>query len=294
MTEEEKKVAADKARHDADEVEAKKKEEEAKADADAGTKLDKLLTCMDSLSKRMDAWDAKMDAEEEEKKKSDACKKDAEEKEEKEKADAAKADASKKKDAEGEEIEEKGDPKELKADKAKKDAEEMMDSRKDSEEAVKRLVSEQVAAALAKFKTEHHRSDADEADMAHEQARADQVYSMHSKSAPRPMEGETVTSYTKRLMAGMQSHSKTWKDVDLGVAAVDKNMLAIAKDAIYADAIEAARQPSIIGEMELREVRRRDPDSGHMIKEYYGDPMSWMAQFSGGRRVARFNLGNRS
>lgn len=40
----------------------------------------------------------------------------------------------------------------------------------------------------------------------------------------------------------------------------------------------------------LREVRRRDPDIGHLIKEYYGDPMSWMSQFTGGRRLAKFNL----
>lgn len=292
MTDE--KGKADAARKDAEEAEMKKKEEEAKADAakadaEAGQKLDKLLSCMDSLSKRMDAWDAKMDAEEEEKKKADAAKKDADEKEEEEK----KADASKK-DEDGE-IEEKGDPKELKADKAKKDAEEMADSRKDSDEAVKRLVSEQVAAALAKFKTEHHRSDADEAELAAEQSRADQVYSIHSKSAPRPMEAETVIAYKKRLASGMQSHSAKWKDADLGrIAIADPKTFDSICDAIYADAVEAGKHPVSIGEMELREVRRRDPDSGHMIKEYYGDPSAWMSQFSGGRRVARFNLGNRS
>jgi hypothetical protein len=40
-----------------------------------------------------------------------------------------------------------------------------------------------------------------------------------------------------------------------------------------------------------REVKRRDPDTGHVIKEYYGSPMAWMAQFTGGRRLARFKLG---
>jgi hypothetical protein len=63
-----------------------------RADEDeAGGKIDKLLTCMDSLSKRMDAWDAK-GAEEEEKKKADAAKKDADK------------------------IKEKGDPKEMTCD----------------------------------------------------------------------------------------------------------------------------------------------------------------------------------
>jgi hypothetical protein len=45
--------------------------------------------------------------------------------------------------------------------------------------------------------------------------------------------------------------------------------------------------------MNLHEVKRRDPESGHMIKEYYGDPMAWMSQFTGQKRIARFNLSGR-
>jgi chemotaxis protein histidine kinase CheA len=54
-------------------------EERAKADAEM---VDKTLKCLDSMSKRMDAFEAKMDAD-------DKARRDAEEKEKEEKADAA-------------------------------------------------------------------------------------------------------------------------------------------------------------------------------------------------------------
>jgi hypothetical protein len=41
--------------------------------------------------------------------------------------------------------------------------------------------------------------------------------------------------------------------------------------------------------MNLRCVTRRG-ETGHIIKEYFGDPLAWMSQFSGVKRTARFNL----
>jgi hypothetical protein len=58
---------------------------------------------------------------------------------------------------------------------------------------------------------------------------------------------------------------------------------------IFADSIAASSSGESYGET-MREVRRRDPETGHMIKEYYGSPMAWMQQFTPGRRFARFNL----
>jgi hypothetical protein len=43
--------------------------------------------------------------------------------------------------------------------------------------------------------------------------------------------------------------------------------------------------------MERRLERYVAAETGHLIKEYYGDPRAWMRSFSGGPpRLARFNL----
>ncbi|HEY8007138.1 MAG TPA: hypothetical protein VIE66_10170 [Methylocella sp.] len=163
-------------------------------------------------------------------------------------------DSKKRKDGgEGEEIEEKGDPKELKA-----------DSRADS------------AAVLA--------------ELAEIQSHANRADSAWSKSAPAPWAGEMPDAYRRRLAAGHQKHCDAWRDVDLHD--LKGTALKNATQAIFADSIQASMNPVAIGELGLREVKRRDPDSGHIVKEYYGDPMSWMQQFTGGRRVAKFNFNN--
>jgi hypothetical protein len=201
-----------------------------RADADAGDKIDKLLTCMDSLSKRMDAWGAK-GAEEEEKKKADAAKKDADE------------------------IKEKGDPKEM-----------TCDSRADSVE---------IRNELAEIQT-----------------MADRAASAWSKSAPHPWVGEMPDAYCRRFAAQHQQHSEKWGD-GVNLRDLGGKTLRNAAEEIFADSIAKSCNPVAIGAMSLHEVRRRDPDSGHLIKEYYGDPMAWMQQFTGQKRTARFNLSGR-
>ena len=298
MTEEEKK--ADAARKDAEEKEKMEKEKAdsakadaaAKADADAGKKLDTILSHLDSLGKRMDAYDAKCDAE-------DKAKKEAEEKEKEEK-------------------ESKDDPKELAADKAKKDAaakdaEMMMDKKKDAEEKEKEEEEEkkadaaradaddmrkqiadlQSALSSVRSKMPKPTADADYADMAQIQADADRIYSAHSMNAPRPMDGETQLAYRRRLATGMKHYSDDWKDVELGVVAVDAKAFSNAERQIYADAMNAAMHPAVPGDG-LLEIRRKDPDTGHLIKEFHGQPRAWMSAFSGGPpRLARFNLDKR-
>ncbi len=293
MSEEEKK--ADAARKDesaeAEKAEMEKnKEAEKKADAEAGQKLDVILKHLDSLGKRMDAYDAKCDAE-------DKARKDAEGKKEEE------------------EKESKEDPKELAADKAKKDAEMMADkakkdaeekeekekadaakadaARADSEDMRKQIADLQSALASVRGKMPKPIHDADYADMAQIQADADRIFSAHSLSAPRPMDGETKLGYRRRLATEMKHHSPDWKDVDLGVIAVDAKAFEVAERRIYADAMDAAMHPVVPGDG-LLEVRRKDPDTGHLIKEFHGQPRAWMSAFSGGPpRLARFNLDKR-
>jgi hypothetical protein len=152
---------------------------------------------------------------------------------------------------EGKEIKEKGDPKELTADSA----------RADSAAVINELCAIQW--------------DADRADSA------------WSKTAPAPWSHEMPDAYRRRLASGHQRHSDAWKDCDLhdlkGAA------LRNATKQIFADSIVASKNLEAIGRMNLREVRRVT-DSGHVVKEYFGDPLAWMSQFAGGRSLARFNF----
>ena len=252
------------------EIKAKKDaEDKAKADADAGVLLDKVLSKMDAISTRLDAM-------EEDKKVADKAKKDAEDKD-KEKAEQLAADKAKK---DAEEAEEK-----TKADKAKKDAEEE-DKKKADAASVSALTKriDEMSTLLPKAMT-----DADFSAMADAQARADAVYSVFGKSAPRFMQGESHLAYRLRLAGEMKSHSPDWKDVDLSKLAVaDSNALAIAETRIYADALAAAMHPTSVPANELRCVTTRD-QAGHSINTWYGRPGTWMSDFGGGRAaVNRF------
>jgi hypothetical protein len=200
---------------------ALEKHDAAKKDAEEnGSKIDKLLSCLDSLSKRMDSFETAM---------SDAKRKDSE-------------------------IEERGDPKES-----------SVDSRSDSIEHSNELAACQVMG--------------------------DRADSAWSRTAPSPWTGESVDGYLRRLTRSHKSHSENWKDVDLGE--LRGQALKNAASEIFKDSIAKSCSPIEIGAGRLHEVRRRDPDSGHLIKEYYGDPMAWMQQFTGQKRTARFNLSGR-
>lgn len=325
MTDEERKADAAKAAADAAKKDADEKEREEamkKADADAGQKIDKILECLDSMSKRMDAYDAKAaadaerakadwdeDEDKKKEKKDSKSKKDWDEDEDKDEK-KEKKDSKSKKDEDDEEEREKGDPKKLAADKSKKDGENPAEenkkvghpneekvgadsARKDSDAAMQKKIADlEAAISDTRSRMPKQLSHADYNAMANVQADADRVYTAFGDSAPGPMDGETLMSYSRRLAKDLQKHSPDWKDVDLGVIAVDPKAFEIVKGKIYADAMNAASHPIDVGAGILREVRRRNPDTGHMVKEYYGSPRAWMEQFSGGRRLAKFNLGN--
>jgi hypothetical protein len=107
------------------------------------------------------------------------------------------------------------------------------------------------------------------------------VFSALGKRAPRPLDGETLLGYRRRLAGELKSHSKAWKDVNITVLADDA--LPVAEAQIYADAAEVARNPIDLPENTLRMVSRRD-ETGRNISEFFGKPSSWMSQFSGARR----------
>jgi hypothetical protein len=229
--------AADKARKDAEEAEAM-----------AGEKLDNILKCLDSLGRRMDAYES-------------AAKRPFGEEGELPIQD-------------GEEPEEKGDPRKLGA-----------DSRKDSQV----VRSDSDAEEIEHFKRETGAQYVVKSDsvLAAIQSDADRASSAWGKDAKHPWDGESIAAYRRRVAREHQQHSAAWRDVDLHT--LSGQSLRNATSQIFADSIAASSCGESYGET-LREVRRRDPDTGHLIKEYYGSPMAWMSQFCPPRRTARFNV----
>ena len=108
------------------------------------------------------------------------------------------------------------------------------------------------------------------------------------KSAKSPWDGEGITAYRRRVAREHQTHSPMWKGVDLSTLSGQSLRNAVSQ--IFSDSIAASSSGESYGET-LREVRRRDPDTGHLIN--YGSPMAWMSQFMPARRSAKFVLDHR-
>lgn len=237
----------------------------AKADADAGMKLDKILSCMDSLNARMDAYDAA-------------------------KADAAKADAEEDdKKADGEEDE----PKEVVADKKKADGDMPEQFKKDSDDDDKKAdtIADASAKVAAKFQGEierleklipKQRTDKDYAAMADVQARADTVFQAFGDSAPRPLDGEDLGGYRRRLAGVLKTHSPQLKSVNLG-AIFDAEAFDFMEGQIYNDAMAAALKPVDLPAGHLREIKTRDV-AGRNVSTFVGEPRAWMSSHQGQRR----------
>lgn len=264
-------VAADSTGENMTDAEKKAAEEkaaaEARARADAGgEKLDKMLSCLDSLTKRMDAFEArdkaKADAAEEEKKKADAAE------EEKKKGEAEKVAADTKKADEAAEEKKKADAA-AEEEKKKADAANGLAGIKADIKRVEALLPKQL-------------SDADYAAMADAQARADTVFSAFGGSAPRPLDGETLPAYKRRLAVKLKDHSPIWKAVDLAAIA-DAVAFGVAETQIYADAMSAALNPVDLPADQLRSIVTTD-STGRKITTYAGRPSAWMSGFSGQRQ----------
>lgn len=182
------------------------------------------------------------------------AKKDADEAEEKEKAEKARKDAEEEK---------------VKAD-AKKDADD-----KEAEEKAKKDAMDK----------EDCKADADPEMYADAQAKADSVYQLHSKSAPRPMDGEKLMAYRARLVRAMQPHSKTWAGANLASIG-DAVAFSHAEAAIYADAATASNFIGAASGDGLRAIRRIDPDTGHNVTTYAGRAGAWCADFKAPAQLA--------
>ena len=109
------------------------------------------------------------------------------------------------------------------------------------------------------------------------QSRADDVFADFNMRAPRPQQGETVRLYERRCVRMLKEHSPTWKATD--TSKMDDATFDIVRSAVYSEAKQAARNPVNVPAGQLRMVERKN--DGHTIREFHGQPKTWMDQFAG-------------
>jgi hypothetical protein len=192
------------------------------------------------------------------------------------KADAKKDD--KKSDAEEEEKDDDAEEEEKKKEDSAKKA--------DSLGALKRQLADQAAVIARLESLVKPKSDDEHAAFADAQARADAVFVNFGSRAPRPMEGETLFDYRKRLATKLKSHSSRWKDVKF--SRLDDETFTPIESQVYDDAIAAAANPVDLQAGELREVTKINPQTGVRTIEFYGKESFVKQMGRPGRRVAAF------
>ena len=130
------------------------------------------------------------------------------------------------------------------------------------------------------------RSDDEHVAFADAQARADAVFAGFGERAPRPLEGETLIDYRKRLATRLKKHSPTWGKVKF--SELPESAFKIAEDTVYNDATAAAANPVDLEAGELRMVTKIDPTTGVRSNVFYGKESFVKAMGRPGRRVASF------
>jgi len=106
--------------------------------------------------------------------------------------------------------------------------------------------------------------------------RAERVAMVFGDSAPRPMDGEPVADYQRRLLRPYLKFSPTWNGRDL--SRLPGSILEIVERQVYSDAIAASTNPAVIGRGQL--VERFETDrTGRRISRFYGDPEACWGPF---------------
>lgn len=245
-------------------------------DATNDAAMDKVLSHLDSMSKRMDSMEAnyadgmkrvdsvcaKMDADKKEKEDKDK---------EKAKCDAeaaVQADA----DAKAAEKLRADEAARVQADADAKEAQAKLD-------AAANVSNANIIARLDEMSRKMTpKPETEVALFTAAQVQADAVYqAFNDASAPRWIDGETLPAYVRRLATKYKEHSRTFKDVDL--AAIND---AVALDAvvkvIYTDALAVSSSPSLIPAGQLRE-RITSDRTGRRISRFEGDTESCWGPF---------------
>ena len=188
------------------------------------------------------------------------------------KADAKKADAKKADDDDDDDDDKKDDA--AKDDAVKADAAELRRRIDEQSETIRRLESMMKP-----------RSDEEHAAFAEAQAKADAVYNGFGLRAPRPLDGEVLLDYRKRLATKLKSYSPNWQNTKF--RKLDEETFNTIESQVYSDAAKAATTPLDLNPGELRKVEKRTPHGGTMI-EFYGKESFVKQMGRPGRRVAAF------
>lgn len=188
--------------------------------------------------------------------------------------------------------------------KAKADEDKEEVEAKDDEEEEKEMKADggevQMPAGEIKFdedeamcddEEEAMKCDEEEAKYADAQAKADSVLAAFGKSASRPLQGENLLSYRKRLLRGLQAYSDSYKDIKLA-SIKDAALLTLAEKQIFADALNAAKSPSMFAADQLIEINEKDR-AGRTITKFKGAMAAWLDDFKvPALRVKEFHLSN--
>jgi len=252
------------------ETEAEKKareerEDKARKDDDArkraDEKIDKVLSHLDDVAKRLDALERganKSDDDAAKRRRADDAKRrrDAE-REAWRRDDAAQCERD---DAEEHNEMDRlihlGEPEEVAADKAR-------EWRKD------RMAKRRADATKIRTAADAERERREEGERADAQARADAVAMLFGERAPAPLSGEDTLSYRRRLLRRFMRYSDKFKDSDLGAIA-DAATFNGVETVVYADAARASKTPDfpVPGTMV---PRTRNMPGGHEVTEWVGN-----------------------
>jgi hypothetical protein len=224
-----------------------------------------------------------------EEKKADKRRKDSAKKDSK-KADAKKADAKKADDDDDDKRDDDDD--DDKKDDSSKKSDDDDDDKKDSAAAkadsvaMRRQIQDQAATLRRLEALLKPKSDDEHAAFADAQSRADAVFNGFGQRAPRPLEGETIIDYRKRLATKLKGYSTAWKSVKF--SQLPEEAFNIAETQVYADAISAATNPTDLEAGELRQVTKTDPSTGVRTIVFYGKESFVKQMGRPGRRVKSF------
>jgi hypothetical protein len=277
-----------------DEFPPKKKDDavKSKSDDDDDDKKDDATTVKNKILADDDD-DKKDDSKKADAKKADAKKnddgeleikhgKDDSKKADDKKADAKKADAKKADDDDDKKSDDDDDKKSDDDDDKKDDAA----KKADSVVELRRQMADQASTIARLERMMKPKTDDEHAAFADAQARADAVYQGFGKHAPRPLEGELLMDYRKRLATNLKMHSSRWKTSKLN--RLDDETFGSIEGQIYDDAIAAAANPVDLEVGELRMVTKVDPTTGVRSNVFYGKEHFVKGMGRPGRRVTSF------
>lgn len=234
---------------------------EPKADAQ-GEKLDTILSILSKVVARVDEMEKNLPAAPLVTAVDKSAKAD-EDKEEKAEAKSDEEEEEAKKDAEGSNPVVHGQAGEIKPDEDMEKCDEEEAAKKDEEAAM----------------------------YADAQAKCDSVLAAFGKSASRPLQGENLLAYRKRLLRGLQAYSDAYKDINLA-SIQDANLLNLAEKQIFADALNAAKSPTMFAADQLVEIHEKDR-AGRTITKFKGAMSAWLDDFKvPALRVKEFHLSN--